>query len=71
MFSLLGSLGKCSKTGLGSSSALIVACLKALLPNVSVELALKINFAAQQKVGSGFDIATCLKGSIIYKKPMY
>lgn len=52
-----------SKTGLGSSSALIVVCLAALLGVYKIDLAMLANQIAQNKIGSGFDISTCFIGT--------
>ena len=52
-----------SKTGLGSSSALIVVCLAALLENYTIDVAMSANQIAQNKIGSGFDISTCFSGT--------
>ena len=63
-------LSHIKKTGLGSSSALIVSCIGALLDNIGVddlkifyELCLSTNHFAQNKIGSGFDISTSILGS--------
>ncbi|AAY80590.1 GHMP kinase [Sulfolobus acidocaldarius DSM 639] len=64
------------KTGLGSSSASTVAltaCLYALVnENVDLNEIHKIsqvaNYQRQRGIGSGFDIATAVYGSIVYKR---
>ena len=68
------------KTGLGSSAALVTALTTALLthhlPNISIEknqtvihnLAQVAHCAAQGKIGSGFDIATAVYGSCLYRR---
>lgn len=70
-FEFIGNLIDTPKTGLGSSSALIVCCLGALCGEVDVKLAIRANIIAQGKIGSGFDISTCITGSQIYKRPKY
>lgn len=61
------------KMGLGSSAAVTVAVLKALSPQLtSHELfirAYRAHSDAQGKLGSGFDIASSIFGSIIYERP--
>lgn len=60
-----------AKTGLGSSSALIVGLIKSLLLSNKVQVDNKVlyflgaiaNNIAQDKIGSGFDIATAVFGS--------
>jgi phosphomevalonate kinase len=61
-------LGDIPKSGLGSSSALIVSSLGSLLKEFKVEgrlmeLSYKANHLAQKKIGSGFDIATSINGT--------
>ncbi|KAL4496223.1 hypothetical protein ABPG72_012960 [Tetrahymena utriculariae] len=63
------------KTGLGSSACVLVATLGSLLKyfqDYADEklhyLSQKANFIAQKKIGSGFDIATCVFGSQVYKR---
>jgi len=73
-----------NKTGLGSSAALVTALVGALLtfylpaPQFSLEnaeskrslhnLAQAAHCAAQGKVGSGFDIASAVSGSCVYRR---
>ena len=74
-------ISETNKTGLGSSAALITALTAALLAfyaNVNVSsdesrrivhnLAQTAHCAAQGKVGSGFDIATAVYGSCMYRR---
>jgi phosphomevalonate kinase len=64
------------KTGLGSSSAATVAltaCIYTLLYNELDldrihEIAQKANYTRQKGIGSGFDIAAAVYGSIIYRR---
>ncbi|KAL4446626.1 hypothetical protein ABPG74_005564 [Tetrahymena malaccensis] len=63
------------KTGLGSSACVLVATLGSLLKyfqDYTDEklhyLSQKANFIAQKKIGSGFDIATSVFGSQVYKR---
>ncbi|EAR89288.1 GHMP kinase ATP-binding protein, putative (macronuclear) [Tetrahymena thermophila SB210] len=63
------------KTGLGSSACVLVATLGSLLQyfqDYADEklhyLSQKANFIAQKKIGSGFDIATSVFGSQVYKR---
>ncbi|QIW98845.1 hypothetical protein AMS68_004363 [Peltaster fructicola] len=75
-------LSKVHKTGLGSSAALVTALTAALLQHYLPEFDLKSNgakqrlhnlaqaahCAAQGKVGSGFDVASAVFGSCIYRR---
>ncbi len=61
------------KTGLGSSAAVAVACVSFLLGGSAdrrlvFRLARRAHFIAQEKVGSGFDIACAVYGPIVYKR---
>lgn len=64
------------KTGLGSSSAATVALTACIYHKITGKLDLdeihrlaqKANFIRQKGVGSGFDIASAVYGSIIYKR---
>lgn len=64
------------KTGLGSSAGLVTVVVTALLAHFtgSVDQNLVHNLAqvahcyAQKKVGSGFDVATAVYGSIVYRR---
>ncbi|ARM76651.1 phosphomevalonate kinase [Acidianus manzaensis] len=64
------------KTGLGSSSASTVALTACLYEEIKKKidldeihkLAQKANFIRQKGIGSGFDIASAVYGSIIYRK---
>ena len=66
-----------SKTGLGSSAALVVSLVAALVQQLNANtlpthaihnLAQLIHCAAQGKVGSGFDVSTAFYGSQIYHR---
>jgi phosphomevalonate kinase len=69
------------KIGLGSSSALIVSTVSALfgifreLDNSTMELihgvSQYVNFMAQGKEGSGYDVSAALFGSILYSRPHF
>lgn len=74
-------LTKAPKTGLGSSAALVTAVTAALLrfylpkdspqasnPRVLHNLAQAAHCAAQGKVGSGFDVASAVYGTCIYRR---
>lgn len=75
-------LTKAPKTGLGSSAALVTAVTAALLkyylptktfpqatdPRVLHNLAQAAHCAAQGKVGSGFDIASAVYGTCLYRR---
>lgn len=77
-------LSKAHKTGLGSSAALVTAVTAALLSfylpeqnfNLDSELSKRIlhnlaqaaHCAAQGKVGSGFDVASAVYGSCLYRR---
>lgn len=64
------------KTGLGSSAGLVSVVVTALLvhftgsldPHLVHNLAQVAHCYAQKKVGSGFDVATAVYGSIIYRR---
>ncbi len=64
------------KTGLGSSSAATVALIACLYKQIKGKLnvdeihslAQEANFIRQKGIGSGFDIAAAVYGSIIYKR---
>ena len=72
-----------SKTGLGSSAALVTSLVAALFthfrgsssspsakggPNVEHSVAQFVHCAAQGKVGSGFDVSTAFFGSQVYQR---
>ena len=61
------------KIGLGSSAAVTHAVIEALRPEISKEelfsRAYRAHSAAQGKVGSGFDIASSVFGTIVYERP--
>ncbi|KAK2745466.1 phosphomevalonate kinase [Onygenales sp. PD_40] len=74
-------LSDAHKTGLGSSAALVTALVSAIvihrtvqpeeLPNVRDKLhnlAQAAHCAAQGKVGSGFDVAAAVYGSLLYRR---
>ena len=77
-------ISKAHKTGLGSSAALVTALTAALLayylPKDTLDLSTELgkrqlhnlaqaaHCAAQGKVGSGFDIASAVYGSCLYKR---
>lgn len=75
-------LTKAPKTGLGSSAALVTAVTAALLkfylpsktfpqannPRVLHNLAQAAHCAAQGKVGSGFDVASAVYGTCLYRR---
>lgn len=77
-----GSISEVPKTGLGSSAALTVAVVAALLSAFSPELdfgaretvtrvhnlAQLAHSMAQNKIGSGFDVASASFGSILYRR---
>ena len=59
-----------AKTGLGSSAALTVSFIACFFHDKEYlhGLCQIANAFVQQKVGSGFDIAAALYGSILYKR---
>lgn len=66
------------KTGLGSSSAFTAACMQCILKAQGImnkdlvfKLALEAHNRAQGKVGSGFDVAAAVYGSILYSRMPY
>jgi len=63
--------GTVAKTGLGSSAALVVSLLSALLPTYSLphleSLALLAHAAGQGKLGSGFDVVSAFRGPIFFR----
>ncbi|KAJ5894219.1 Phosphomevalonate kinase eukaryotic [Penicillium taxi] len=74
-------LSEAHKTGLGSSAALVTALVSALVIHRTMQaddlgggrdklhnLAQAAHCAAQGKVGSGFDVATAVYGSCLYKR---
>ncbi len=76
-FSYTITAGKVAKSGLGSSAAVTVATVSALLNAFGIEpkkddalhkLAQTAHSLATGKVGSGFDIAAATHGSIIYTR---
>ncbi len=76
-FSYTVTEGKVAKSGLGSSAAVTVATINALLKAFEVDpkkddalhkLAQSAHSIATGKVGSGFDIAAATHGSILYKR---
>lgn len=75
-FSYTIASGKVAKSGLGSSAALTVAVVKAVLGSQPVKydseivhkLAQTAHSIATGKIGSGFDIAAATYGSIIYTR---
>lgn len=74
-------LGKTNKTGLGSSAALVTSLVAALLQHLGLAdvaskqgqddvhaLAQAAHCAAQGKVGSGFDVASAVYGTHVYRR---
>lgn len=72
-------LGKTNKTGLGSSAALVTSLVAALLLHLGLAdlpkgqdtihaLAQAAHCAAQGKVGSGFDVASAVYGTHVYRR---
>ncbi|CAI5759315.1 unnamed protein product [Candida verbasci] len=72
------SITEVEKTGLGSSAGLVSVITAALVSYFKVEIISYLDFIhniaqiahclAQKKIGSGFDIATAIYGSIIYQR---